>query len=182
MGSLLTTIRFLSKLLKPSSTANGAPVSLSISDYTVRADVYSPKDAPIGVVLCVHGMTPYGYRDERMKDMARAFVACGYVAVLPDYPEIKQGLIEVGSVERIVKTVQALIANTSLCPKGQLAVCTASFSGCLCIRAVGDLRINQQITSLAIFGGCYDVGHCFRDILTTPGRDPFAKLILLKNI
>lgn len=183
MEVLFQSALFLKALKNPNKAISPEPITFDYTDRKIAADLYRPQhQTSKGLILFVHGMTPFGYRDERMMSLGRAAAKIGYTAVIPSFLSIKQGLIETASIEELIACVQSLVADEALCPSQSLAVFTASFSGAICIRAVAHESIRDHITSLLIIGGCNYPAKCFESIMHLPNQDPYAMLVLLKNL
>jgi len=182
MQGYFEAIHFLRSMMNPAESIVPDPIRLEGEQFIVTADVYRPREKPKAVILLVHGMTPFGSRDPRMISLGKACAMSGYLGIVPDYALIRQGMLEVQSVSDVVNTVLSVTSNESLCPEGYLAIFTASFSGAICLRAACDDRVNDKITSMMIVGGCNNPANCFRDILSNPSPDHYAKLVLLKNL
>lgn len=182
MEAYLKSVLFLKALSKPNKAVQPNPLQFESKKGKMRVDVYQPQRASKGVLLFVHGMTPKGYRDERMMALGRAAVELNYTGIVPSYPEITNGLIDSRSIENVIETIKVIVADKTLCPQAKLSIFTASFSGCICIRAVAHDSVRDYVNSLLILGGCNNPINSFYEIIHNPGADKYAKLLLLKNL
>ena len=182
MEALIKAGLFLKTLSNTDKSIQAKSGHVKCGEQKFSVDIYYPEQSSKGVILYVHGMTPYGYRDPRMIDLGRATAQSRYTAVIPSYPVITQGLIEASSIGNVIDTVKALVSDKTLCPDGKLAIFTASFSCSICIRAVAQESIRDFVTSLLIIGGCYHPINSFEEIMQSTSADKYAKLLLLKNL
>lgn len=182
MESYIKAARFLKSLSSPDRSIQPKPIQFICGDHKLAADIYKPSKSSQGVILFVHGMTPFGYRDPRMMDLGRVAAQLRYTGIIPSYPMISKGLIDPASIDNVIDTINAIVTDTTMCPSGKLAIFTASFSGSICIRAVSQESIRDVVSTMLIVGGCNNPINSFAQIMQNPYADKYAKLLLLKNL
>lgn len=127
------------------------------------------------VVLCVHGMSVYGYRDVRMLNVGAALAGLGYTAVIPSYPEIQELCISATSVPSIQADVAALGNHR------RIGLLSASFSGGLSLIAASQPVTAPSVSSLLIVGTYCHVNSTMKFFLHRENADPYGLYIVLKN-
>lgn len=148
-------------------TLNGRPC------IVLRPGGNAIPDGP--VVLCVHGMSVYGYRDVRMLRVAAALAGLGMTAVVPSYPEIQDLRIVATSVPSIQSDLATLARER---PVGLLS---ASFSGGLSLVAASQPETSALVSSLLIVGTYCHVNSTMQFFLHRKDADPYGLYIVLMN-
>lgn len=129
------------------------------------ADVYEAGPSSVGTVLFVHGMTRHGHRDPRQVAACRALARTGLRVVAPCFEEIAAPRVEVGSLARLGRAIEAVAADPGLAPGGRIALFGASFSASLCLLAATRAEIARHVGVICALGPYADLHACLSHVM-----------------
>lgn len=149
-----------------------------LHDKEYNYDRYFPMEGkPKGVIIGVHGMSPYGHRDDRIVNVARAFASIGFGFYLPEIPDIRDANFNPKNIEEIRLMMQLLITQY-----GKIGVFAPSFSGGMVLASAADSSVRNSITSIMTIGAYIDGKSVLQNLIENPKADPYAMLIIFKNV
>lgn len=149
-----------------------------LHDKEYAYDSYFPeKKNPKGVILGIHGMSPYAHKDDRIVNVARAFASAGFGFYLPEIEDIKNSIFNPENIEEIRLLMQLLITQY-----GRIAVFAPSFSGGMVLAAGSDEHVRSSISSMMTIGAYIDGYKVLDNLINDENADPYAMLIIFKNV
>lgn len=123
-------------------------------------------------------MSPSGYDDERLVDVAKALAACGYLVVFPDLMTFRRVELSRNSAEVVQRVVQLVSENKELCSEGEVDIVSACVSAGLCMIAAAH---EKRIRSVLSFGAPADAQSVWEYLIDSkhPDADYGINAILL---
>ncbi len=149
-----------------------------ISGREYIVDSYFPLNGkPRGVILGVHGMTPYAQRDERLVSIAKAFAGIGFGFLMPEIPDIKNAFFNPENI----KDIHDLLAH-SISLYGKTALFGPSFSGGMALAAASFADVRDKVSAIMTIGTYSDGQEVLNNLIEKPDADSYAMLIIIKNV
>jgi dienelactone hydrolase len=132
-------------------------VSFPVEGKTVVADLYRPADGGPhpGIVLC-HGVADRGKDDLRLVNFADALARAGYMALVPDFENLRQFRVRPSDVDEIVGAFEHLSTLPSV-KRDRIGLFGFSYAGGLSILAARDPRISDRVKFCFLLGAYYDL-------------------------
>lgn len=143
--------------------------------------VYEPPGSVRGVIVCVHGISPFANEDPRLVVFARAIAAVGFRVIAPRFPSIAALQILPQQPAELVAVVEDVCQDPSLAPRGRVALLGVSLSGSFSLLAAADPRIADRVSAVCSIGGYTDLPRVIAWLLLTPGADPYGGWLVLAN-
>jgi len=124
---------------------------------TVRADVYRPvgEERRPGIVLS-HGVAARGKDDPRLVNFADALARAGYIALVPDFTNMREFRVRPSDVDELVASYEYLEARPDVDP-GRVGLFGFSYAGGLSVLAAADPRIAARVRFCFLLGGYCDL-------------------------
>jgi len=175
-------LAFLAGVLLARDVRPGRPILLRGADGSLgTADLYRPTArAPSATVLFVHGMSPRAHRDPRVIAACNALAAAGLQVVAPRIAGLCDLEMDPEVPRRIADLLLACGADRALGRPARIGVVSASFAAGLCLKAAARAEVDRQVGALLLVGTYVDARRLLAHLLTSPGADPFGRLILLR--
>jgi hypothetical protein len=151
------------------------------NDEYLPSLIYSPKAAAKGVILAVHGTTPLGPSDMRLRQFCRALCFSGYRVVSPRFDSICRLQVSHAQADDISRAVKAVASDPYHCPAGKIGLLSVSTSGTLSLIAASRKSIQRRLQSILLCGSPVDI----YDMLSTICEDdsePFFRFVLFHNL
>ena len=124
---------------------------------TAQANIYRPKDGERHAsLLIIPGAAPRGLDDPRVIRLAEFAARLGFVVMIPELPDLMQGIVHPGELEGIVAAHQFLQRQPFVDPE-RIGVLGFSVGGGLALVAAADRRIREEVALVGSFGGYYDL-------------------------
>lgn len=156
-------------------TATGVPTQIPV-------DIYEPSTKSIeGVIMAVHGMSPFGERDPRLVELAHALTERGYRIIAPHIRDIAQLKISPDSPALIASLTTAVCSVPDWCPSGTVGMISFSFSGSLCIIASQEPCARTCISGLCVIGTYSNLDGVIPELMTGKLADPFGPAVMCYN-
>lgn len=132
-------------------------VSFEAAGKTIIADVYRPRDGGShpGIVLN-HGVSARGINDARLTNFADALARCGYVALVPEFVNLKEFRVRSTDVDEIVGAYQYLEQLPDVDPE-RVGFFGFSYAGGLAVLAANDPQIADRVGFCFLLGSYYDL-------------------------
>lgn len=171
--------------LRKNDKASCSEFSLSVPKLgTLRSYLYYPykKDpSKLPGIFLPHGMNVLGIDDIRLVNLAKNLALCGYSVLTPEFPEIKQLLIQESMVEKFTLSFYEFYKNESLHQPERVSFFSVSFSGSIGLIAFSKPPINQMINSSMVIGACSHFSDTYLYANKNFSIDNYAGLILFLN-
>ncbi|MBN2040124.1 MAG: prolyl oligopeptidase family serine peptidase [Spirochaetes bacterium] len=142
---------------------------------------YRNKPSGRNVILAVHGMSPYGNKDQRFINVCKSLAGCGYTVISPKYPLIQDLKIDPVSIDNIASSIEYITGRPDICPEARLSIFTVSFSGSLCLMAACRENTADKVKSICTIGAFHDIENIITYLLENPESDSYGRLIVLRN-
>ncbi len=143
-------------------------VTFEAGEKLIVADLYRPNDGRRhpGIVLN-HGVADRGKNDPRLVNFADALARAGYVALVPEFTNLKEFRVRPSDVDELVASFEYLERSEYVQPD-RIGLFGLSYAGGLAVLAAGDPRIADRVRFCFVLGGYYDL----RDVVVfvTTGR------------
>jgi dienelactone hydrolase len=111
--------------------------SLRLAGESVRVDVYVPLEAsPHGAAILAHG---FGRSRLRHRDLAQALAAAGFVAVVPDLPELLDARRNADAIVALADALDRGDSGMPEVPRRRLVLVGTSFGGLVTVIAAAKL-------------------------------------------
>lgn len=182
MKNLWSTIKFLRYLAtnKVADVRVQSQTLSSTSEQQFPLDVYQTNNNSKGHIVFIHGMNKYGNRDERVIHFCRSLAAIGFRVYAPTYERITNLLIDHTVIDDIEDSLQALRQQFSM---NSFSVFSASYSGCMALKAMARPSIAQYINAYGTIGSPNRFTSAYAHALGEGGsKDVYAKLIFLRAL
>ncbi len=140
-------------------------VTFEAAGRTMIADVYRPalgsrRSRRPGIVLN-HGVAAGGMRDLRLTNFADALARAGYVALVPEFINLKEFRVRPSDVGEMVGSYEYLERIPDVNPD-RVGFFGFSYAGGLAVLAANDPRISERVRFCFLLGTYYDL----RSIIT----------------
>ena len=186
--SLIGTHRSLKFLIKMSQDNSGPKCqkrTLHLANgQEVLIDAYpankNPEEAP--TIMFIHGINKGGHGEPRIINLCRSISQCGFNVVAPHYPEVANYWIDPDTTENIAQTIDAICADPSLAPTGDLGVFSISFTGTLSLHAASKCSNPNNVRNVLLMGSFSRAKSTILYILSKECRQNYPKLILVRNL
>jgi hypothetical protein len=125
-----------------------------------RPDADEARDRRPGIVLN-HGVAAGGMDDLRLVNFADALARCGYVALVPEFVDLKEFRVRPSDVDEVVASFTYLADQPDV-DENRVGLFGFSYAGGLAILAAGDPAIADRVRFCFALGTYYDL----KDIVT----------------
>jgi acetyl esterase/lipase len=135
-------------------------VTFEAADRAMIADVYRPapgsrRSRRPGIVLN-HGVAAGGMRDLRLTNFADALARAGYVALVPEFINLKEFRVRPSDVGEMVDSYEYLERLPDVNPD-RVGFFGFSYAGGLAMLAANDPRISERVGFCFLLGTYYDL-------------------------
>lgn len=167
--ALLVAGQFAPDGATPFSLMTAAPVIEDViiptSSGHISARLFDPTgDGPFGALILVAGC-PSNIDDLQLSTLAADLARLGVVALAPRLPEIREGWLSPQDVEALVGSYQWLAGRPDVAATHVGFACFCAGSS-LALLAAEDLRINEQVHLVNVFGGYFDLARLLHAVGT----------------
>lgn len=151
----------------------------------VPMTLYSPTgDDPEIALVLVHGATPQGRNDKRLRSLACALALSGATVACPQLDSLAAFAVDSGDIDRLVAATLHVARQNGDTPVGLVGI---SIGGSYALVAAGRPELAGQLGALLTFGAAADVSTSVVDWLAEPGADRESALrgrrdLLLANL
>lgn len=156
-------------------------VSWTINQQPSPVDVYYPQKPNGQTLLMIHGMTPAGARDPRMKNLCKKISEIGFIVVAPNFKSIADCIILDNQVGDMTQSMRLLLADTTLCPSRKISIMSISFSGSIAVCAAAHNDIKNSVNALLSIGYAPCGATTIRELISNDCQDDYAHYIALKS-
>jgi acetyl esterase/lipase len=142
-------------------------VTFDVAGRAMLADVYRPaddgeaSDGPHPGIVLNHGVAAGGMHDLRLVNFADALARCGYVALVPEFINLKEFRVRPSDVGEVVGAYEYLESLPYVDPE-RVGLFGFSYAGGLAVLAASDPRIAERVRFCFLLGSYYDL----RNIVT----------------
>ncbi len=181
-GDRARALAFLAGVSLVRDVRPGRPILLRGSDASLgTADLYRPTARmPSATVLFVHGMSLRAHRDPRVIAACNALAAAGLQVVAPRIAGLCDLEMDPEIPTRIADILLGCSADPALGCPDRVGIVSASFAAGLCLKAAARAEVERAAGALLLVGTYVDAQRLLLHLLTSPGADPFGRLILLR--
>lgn len=161
LAALVLTESATPEIDGPLARARPDPVVDSVTfdspGRTIVADVYRPAGGGRhpGIVLS-HGVAVRGKDDPRLVNFADALVRAGYVALVPQFVNMKDFRVRPSDIDELVASYEYLERRPDVDP-GRVGLFGFSYAGGLSVLAASDPRVAERVRFCFLLGGYYDL-------------------------
>jgi dienelactone hydrolase len=133
------------------------PVTFPAGLRTLVADVYLPAGAgPHPGIVLNHGVADLGKDDPRLVNFADAVARAGYVALVPEFPNLKGFRVRPADVEEVIAAFEYLAGRPDVDAE-RVGLFGFSYAGGLAVLAASDARIADRVRFCFLLGSYYDL-------------------------
>ncbi|MFH1689093.1 MAG: hypothetical protein ABIE42_02510 [Candidatus Eisenbacteria bacterium] len=132
-------------------------VTFEAAGKAIVADVYRPPgDGPHPGIVLNHGVSARGMNDVRLINFADALARCGYVALVPEFVNLKEFRVRPTDVDEIVGAYEYLERLPDVDPE-RMGFFGFSYAGGLAALAANDPAIAERVRFCFMLGSYYDL-------------------------
>ncbi len=132
-------------------------VRFEVPGKTMLADVYRPPDGgPHPGIVLSHGVASRGKDDPRLVNFADALARAGYVALVPQFVNMKEFRVRPSDVNELVASYEYLETRPDIDAE-RIGLFGFSYAGGLSVLAAADPRIAERVRFCFLLGGYYDL-------------------------
>jgi acetyl esterase/lipase len=129
-------------------------IQLPTSTHHVEARYYRPSgEGPYGALILVLGY-PSNIDDRAINQVAQNLARLGVAVLLPRLPHLKAGELDRRDVDALIDAFEWLENRSEISPN-QIGFAGFCVGSSLALLAAEDLRINEQVALVNVFGGYY---------------------------
>jgi dienelactone hydrolase len=133
------------------------PVTFRAGAKTIVADVYRPTgEGPHPGIVLNHGVADLGKDDPRLVNFADAVARAGYVALVPEFENLKGFRVRPSDVDEVIAAFEYLAGHPDVDPE-RVGLFGFSYAGGLAVLAASDARIADRVRFCFLLGGYYDL-------------------------
>ncbi|MBN2566425.1 MAG: hypothetical protein JXB46_12020 [Candidatus Eisenbacteria bacterium] len=137
-------------------------VTFEAAGRRIVADVYKPaRPGPHPGIVLNHGVAAGGRHDLRLVNFADALARCGYVALVPEFLNLKEFRVRPTDVDEVVASFEYLTALPDVDAE-RCGLFGFSYAGGLALLAANDPAISDRVGFCFLLGSYYDL----RNIVT----------------
>ena len=146
-------------------------VSFPFGDRRIVADLYRPSTSgpSPGIVLC-HGVAAGGRSDYRLVNFADALSRAGYVALVPEFENLKRFRVRPTDIDEFVAAFEYLETVPSV-DRERIGLFGLSYAGGLALLAAARPEIADRVHFCFCLGGYYDLRNVVTYMTTGAYRD-----------
>jgi dienelactone hydrolase len=123
----------------------------------VVADLYLPQsEGPHPGIVLNHGVADLGKDDPRLVNFADAVARAGFVALVPEFENLKAFRVRPSDVDEVVAAYEYLTARSDVIPD-RVGLFGFSYAGGLAVLAASDPRIADRVRFCFLLGSYYDL-------------------------
>lgn len=132
-------------------------VTFTSGAKTIVADVYRPAgDGPHPGIVLNHGVADLGKDDPRLVNFADAVARVGFVALVPEFENLKGFRVRPSDVDEVVASYEYLAGLPEVNPE-RVGLFGFSYAGGLAVLAASDPRIADRVRFCFLLGSYYDL-------------------------
>lgn len=132
-------------------------VTFPAGPKTIVADVYRPAgEGPHPGIVLNHGVADLGKDDPRLVNFADAVARAGYVALVPEFENLKGFRVRPSDVQEVVAAYEYLAGRPDVNPE-RVGLFGFSYAGGLAVLAASDARIADRVRFCFLLGSYYDL-------------------------
>ena len=132
-------------------------VTFEAAGKVIVADVYRPPDGgPHPGIVLNHGVSARGMNDARLINFADALARCGYVALVPEFVNLKEFRVRSTDVAEIVGAYRYLEQLPDVDP-ARVGLFGFSYAGGLAALAANEPSIADRVRFCFMLGSYYDL-------------------------
>jgi dienelactone hydrolase len=132
-------------------------VSFLAGSQPILADVYRPAaEGPHPGIVLNHGVADLGKDDPRLINFADAVARAGYVALVPEFENLKRFRVRPSDVEEIIASFEYLSGLPDVRAE-RVGLFGFSYAGGLTVLAASDPRIADRVRFCFLLGSYYDL-------------------------
>ncbi|MFH1501972.1 MAG: hypothetical protein ABIG03_02880 [Candidatus Eisenbacteria bacterium] len=132
-------------------------VTFDAAGTTMRADLYRPPGGgPHPGIVLSHGVAARGKDDPRLVNFADALARAGYVALAPQFVNMKEFRVRPSDIHELVASYEYLEGRPDVDPD-RVGLFGFSYAGGLSVLAAADPRIAERARFCFLLGGYYDL-------------------------
>lgn len=184
MRATLRALRFIAaNTLRPCSDAPGEALTLTLPDGgSCPAALYEPAGRPAGLIVFVHGMSRAGRDDPRVRRASRALSKAGFRVLTPAIADIAALRITFGTADSLAEVLRAIDARPDLTGGRAFGVFSVSYSAAVSLLASARPQIAPMLSAICALGTFSNAVRWARFLVTQPGADSYARLLVYRNL
>lgn len=184
MRSTLGALRFLAaNTVLPASDAAGEEIELALPGREpVIAERYEAPGRAAGLILFMHGMSPVGRRDPRMRRASRALAAAGFRVLTPTVPDFEALRVDVGTTDHVEACIRGVHARQDLTGGRPFGLFSVSYSAAISLLASTRDGVAPMLSAICALGTFSDAVSWARYLMSDEGADEYARLIIFQNL
>jgi len=133
------------------------PVTFRAGTKAIVADVYRPAgEGPHPGIVLNHGVADLGKDDPRLVNFADAVARAGYVALVPEFENLKGFRVRPSDVDEVIAAYEYLAGRPDVKPD-RVGLFGFSYAGGLAVLAASDPRIADRVRFCFLLGSYYDL-------------------------
>ena len=136
---------------RPAVTRHSLDYSIDNTDY--QADSYQAGEHPGASLLLMHGLTPLGKDDPRLKEFAITLARARFRVLVPNIPSLRQLKLAPQVTREVTDAFSHLISST----KERAGIAAISVAVGPAILAAQQPELNGQVQFMLAIGGYYDL-------------------------
>jgi pimeloyl-ACP methyl ester carboxylesterase len=151
----------------------------------LHIDLYNPpaRSGPsqqLGSIVLLHGMSPLGRSDIRIKKLAATFAECGIRVLCPNIDSVSSLRIHTKQIDEVKDILTAMIEESSgLLGNGPCSVVAPSFTAGISMAALN--RLPSSINNIMLIGTFVHLNNVLEYFFHNPDSDGYGKLLVLRN-
>ncbi len=138
-------------------------------------------DKKLHTIVIIGGFSVYGYKDERINDLAQSIASVGYRVLIVSIPDIETLTISTTLVEETRALFNYICNDTYYALDRRISILAPSFSAGLVLAACAHESLQNHIASICCIGTYAHIENVFEYVLGKEDADDYGRNILLKN-
>jgi dienelactone hydrolase len=148
-------------------------------------------NGPWPAIVFVNGATRLGRREPEVQDLARGLARAGFLVLVPDLSDLKEGVLSERTVEATVTAARAVAARPDV-QGGRVGFVGVSLGGTLALLAAESPELAGQISVVAAIAPYTDLKEVIRlattgyqrdgDLLIRHPTDPYVGLAVARSL
>lgn len=175
-------LKFLLNFSQKKNNFSEINKSVLINQKIVSYNFYQKVDSNSSKsIIIFSGFSVFGFKDERIRNLATAISNCGFNVFIPQINSIEKLEIKEDILEDIAAFIQYIASLKEFSPNGNVGVLAPSFSGGMLLNSIAKNKLESYISSICTIGTFANIKTTLTFILNNNQEDDYARNVLLKN-
>lgn len=180
---MIQGLRFVSSIQGKSPGVVGKTCYFSMANKTYLVKHYKSRywEKPYSILI-YPGFSVYGFKDKRIKRLAKAMAQLGFHVFIISLDEVEHLKINANNLEDIVQNILYISSQKKFSKNNKVGILAPSFSAGMVLNACADSRIQDKVSAVCSIGTFANIESSLEFIMKKQDVDDYGRNVLLHNI